>query len=479
MKLAEVIKAVGADADGIFCAAKESEPIGYSIDSRAIRAGELFFAIRGVNRDGHSFVAEALNKGAIAAVVSRDFAASQTGLQDRLIPVQDALQALQLLASKVLASWRGCVVAITGSAGKTTTKELTAALLARIGRVIKTTGNMNNAYGLPLSILKMESDGAHASDFDFAVLEMGMSHSGEIERLTQIAPPDVGLVTIVAPVHLEFFDSIEAIADAKSEMIRGVKPGGVGVLNADDERVARMRRLRADIEFRTFAINHQADIMARQIEPDDLFGSRFVLVTPRGQIQAKLPLIGLHNLYNALAAAAVADQCRVPIEEIAAVLATCSSPQMRGQVIRLGEVTVVDDSYNSNPRALAEIVAALSQAKARCHSKRLVVVAGEMLELGETAPALHMEAGRRLVEYGVDLLIGVRGLAREIVRGASEAGMSAERTFFCEDSAAAAELLLEKAQPGDLILVKGSRGVKMELIIASMNEKWGEKKQRE
>jgi UDP-N-acetylmuramoyl-tripeptide--D-alanyl-D-alanine ligase len=472
MKLVEVTEALKAENSSVLL--REIEPIGYSIDSRTIRPGELFFAIRGTSRDGHEFVSEALNKGAIAAVVNTSFAASQATLRDRLIPVRDTLEALQLLASAVLSSWRGCVVAITGSMGKTTTKELTAALLARIGRVIKTIGNMNNAYGLPLSILKMESNGAHASDFDFAVLEMGMSHKGEIERLTQIAPPDVGVVTVVAPVHLEFFASIDEIADAKSEMIRGVKPGGLGVLNADDERVARMRELREDIKFRTFGINRRADIMASQIESDDLFGSRFLLTTPSGEIQVKLPLIGLHNLYNALAAVAVADYYRVPIDEIAAVLADCSSPQMRGQVLRLNGITLVDDSYNSNPRALAEMVVALSKAR-HCY-RRLVVAAGEMLELGEAAPALHMEAGRHLAECGIDLLIGVGGLAREIIKGARQAGMSVEQTIFCEDSTAAAELLLEKAEPGDLILVKGSRGVRMEVIVMRMkDEKCGRK----
>ena len=231
------------------------------------------------------------------------------------------------------------------------------------------------------------------------------------------------MVTIVAPVHLEFFDSIDAIAEAKAELIAGIKPGGAAVLNADDERVARMREMRGDIEYRTFGIERAADVTARNIESDGLSGTRFKLETPRGNVDAQLSVAGRHNIYNALAAAAVADFYEVPLEQIAASLAESSSPRMRGEVLRFAEgFTVVDDSYNSNPRALVEMVTTICANK---DCERKIVVAGEMLELGATGAELHREAGRQIAALGIDLLIGVRGLAREIVAGAREAGMSA------------------------------------------------------
>ena len=322
MKVEEITKEIGASLAGEGAAQIAArEPIGYSIDSRTIREGEIFFAIRGENYYGHRFVAEALKKGAVAAVVSDEFASSANSThRARLIAVADTLAALQQLASGVLGNWPGRVVGITGSMGKTTTKEMSAAALARGGSVTKTTGNLNNAYGLPLSVLKMETDGARVSDFDFAVLEMGMNHQGEISELTRIAPPDLGLVTIVAPVHLEFFSSVDAIAEAKAEMVGGIKPGGVAVLNADDERVARMRALRTDISYRLFGISNPSDVTARNIKAEGLNGTSFLLVTPRGEVEARLSVPGRHNVYNALAAAAVADFYEVPLERISEAL---------------------------------------------------------------------------------------------------------------------------------------------------------------
>lgn len=475
MKLGEILNILGAVARNQSLMS-EREVVGYSIDSRTIQEGELFFAIRGEVYDGHRFIGDALKKGAVAAIVSREFLQSNSAsLTDSsktmLIPVSDTLGALQSLASSVLEQWRGQEVAITGSMGKTTTKEMTAAALAKAGRVIKSAGNLNNDYGLPLSILKMESYGAHASDFDYAVFEMGMNHKGEIARLTQIAPPDVGVVTIVAPVHLEFFSSVEEIAQAKGEMVAGIKRGGAAVLNADDRLVTRMREMRSDISYRTFGIERAADVMAREIKADGFNGTHFNLITPRGETEAFLPVAGRHNIYNALAAAAVADFYETPLEQIAVALSEVSNAKMRGEVFRFQEgITVVDDSYNSNPRALVEMVTTVCQ-NAEC--KRRIVVAGEMLELGASGPELHKDAGRSIARLGVDRLIGVRGLAEEIVAGARDAGMSAESAVFYETPDDAAEALAREARAGDLILVKGSRGVKTEIVVQRMKQKWG------
>jgi len=478
MNLGEIADILGSSIRAARGASElaEREPTGYSIDSRTVRAGELFFAIRGENYDGHRFVEDAIASRALAAVVSRDFLDSEHGRQidphkAALILVDDTLSALQFLAYTVLKRWQGDVVAITGSLGKTTTKEMIAAMLARVGRVVKTSGNLNNYYGLPLSVLKMESDGKHASDFDYAVLEMGMNHKGEIARLTEIAPPDVGVVTIVAPAHLEFFTSIDEIAEAKSEMVRGITTGGTAVLNADDERVARMSAMRDDITSLTFGIEHKADVMASDIRPEGVGGSSFLLSTRHGQIAARVSLAGRHNIYNALAAATVADLYDTPLEEIAAALAETSAPKMRGEVTQFRDgFAIIDDSYNSNPRALFEMVLMVC---ANQDARRKIVVAGEMLELGSAGPELHREAGRRIARLGVDRLIGVRGLAEELVEGAREAGMSNQAAVFAASPEQAADVLISEVRPGDLILVKGSRGVKTEIVVERMKKRFG------
>jgi UDP-N-acetylmuramoyl-tripeptide--D-alanyl-D-alanine ligase len=468
MKLGEIAGILGSLADGLPNDLSEQEPIGYSIDSRSVRAGELFFAIRGEKHDGHRFVDDAMGRGALAAVVSHDWSGVAGINRAGLLPVADTLRALQSLASATLESWGGRLIAITGSMGKTTTKEITADVLSRVYRVARTIGNLNNAYGLPLSILRMESDGSRASDFDCAVLEMGMNHRGELAELTRIAPPDVAVVTNAAPVHLEFFSSVDEIAEAKSELVSGVKPGGTAVLNADDARVAQMRNVRSDVEFRTFGIERTADVMAQDIRPGGLALTRFQLVTPRGMIETSLRLGGRHNLYNALAAAAVADSCEVSLEQIGDALTNFSSLKMRGEIREFREgFTVIDDSYNSNPQALMEMVTTLCEAEGY---KRRIVVAGEMLELGSTGPRLHREAGRSIASHAVDLLIGVRGLARELVEAARQSGLSPESAVFCETPDEAGEILKQAARAGDLILIKGSRGVRTDIVVERLRQ---------
>ena len=496
MQLREVIQILGAKVSDARLATELSgrEISGYSIDSRVIGRGEMFFAIRGEIHDGHKFVAEVLRRGAIAAVVGNQESAvssqqsavleghqttdtrQQAPDSGLLLFVDDTLEALQRLSSSVVKNWRGQLVAITGSAGKTTTKELTAATLGQIGRVVKTKGNFNNAYGLPLSILDMESDGAHANDFDYGVFEMGMNHPGELTSLTSLAPPDVGVVTNVSAAHLEHFASVDAIADAKAELIRGVKTAGVAVLNADDFRVARMSKLRDDLTIRTFGIEQAADVRAQEIESAGLDGTIFLLVTPRGATTVKLPLVGRHNLYNALATATVADFYSAPLPAIARALGEACSPKMRGEVTHFKNgLTLIDDSYNSNPRALIEMVKVVGASRGY---QRKIVVAGEMLELGQAAAQLHYEAGRKIAELGIDLMVGVRGLAQEIVRGALDAGMKDESAIFFTTPEEAGEFLWNEVRARDLILVKGSRGVKTETVVAKVKERSQETEER-
>jgi UDP-N-acetylmuramoyl-tripeptide--D-alanyl-D-alanine ligase len=475
MKLGRIaqILSSGSVKQGLAASLAETEPGGYSIDSRTVKAGDLFFAIRGEKNDGHRFLVDAFNKGAVAAVVEKGATAPLPGEADqeevepRLIRVGDTLEALQSLASKVIESWQGREVAITGSAGKTTTKDLTAAILSQQGPTLKSYGNLNNAYGLPLSVLAMESDGHNAGDFEFAVLEMGMNHMGEIQKLVGIAPPSIGVVTNVSAVHLEFFSSEDQIAEAKSELIQGILPGGWAVLNADDKRVIRMRDLRDDLQIRTFSIDGIADVTSRDGQSSGVDGEAFTLVTPSGEAQVKLPLIGIHNVYNALAAAAVSDLCGVPVATIAATLGHATTSRMRGEVIRFREgFTLIDDSYNSNPSALLGQFFALSECERR------IVVAGEMLELGPKAPWFHRNAGQAMGDDDVELLIGVRGLAREMVEGARDAGIPEERAIFVEEPEEAAEILADKLRAGDVILVKGSRGVRMEKFVERIKQRF-------
>jgi UDP-N-acetylmuramoyl-tripeptide--D-alanyl-D-alanine ligase len=468
----------------------DKELTGFSIDSRTVAPGELFFALSPADYrrhfftatsfdDAHRFIPVAFERGAAAVVARRAGVAGHPELEaygERLLFVEDCIEALQRVAHGVLEAWGGTVVALTGSAGKTTAKDLTAHVLAQTGRrVLKTQKNFNNELGLALSILQMETRGARPEDFDVAVLEMGQSMFGEIARLAQVAPPDIGVELNVAPVHLEFFDSVEHIAAGKAQLIENLKPEGTAILNADDARVAAMRS-KHDGRTLTFGIENPADVSAVEIESARFGLSRFRLVTPMGAAQAELPLPGRHNLLNALAAAAVANCFRVAPEEIAQALSSASASEMRGEVLEFASgFSVIDDSYNSNPRSLLSMARALAEAKGAPgggeeKARRTFVVAGEMLELGVLAPEMHREAGREIAQMGIDVLWGVRGLASELVAGAREAGMEAARFFETTEEAAA--LLSEEARTGDLLLVKGSRGVHMERIIELLRERY-------
>lgn len=441
---------------------------GYSIDSRTARAGDLFFALRGENHDGHDHVGSALERGAVAAVVEREV---EGAAPERQVRVHDSLEALQQLAKNLLAEWGGPVVGVTGSAGKTTTKDLTARVLSAAGPTHKSVGNLNNAYGLPKSVLEMASGGRQPSDYRFAVLEMGMSTPGEIRRLTEIAPPVVGVVTIVAPVHIEFFeDGIEGVANAKAELIDGLKSGGTAVLNADDPRVARMRERRDDIATVTYGFADGADVRATGLEAEGFAGSRFRVDTPAGSANVHLPLVGQHNVGNALAAIAAGLALHVPLDVAVGALADAEPSKMRGQVVRLANgATILDDSYNSSPKAFDAMVGALAGI---ADAGRRIVVAGEMLELGPDSAEMHAACGRVVAAAGIDLLAGVRGDARSLVAAARDAGMG-DRAVFVETPEAAAEWLAGELGEGDVVLVKGSRGVATDRVVATLVGRFG------
>ena len=421
--------------------------VGYSIDSRTIQPGELFFAVKGEKMDGHDFVAQAITKGAVAAVVSRDKQA-ELSTQLSLIPVEDTLVALQTLATCVRRLWGKLLVGVTGSVGKTTTKEAIAHVLATRLHVHKSEGNFNNHFGLPLMLLKLQPE------HDVAVIEMGMSHAGEITALAKIAQPEVGVVTNVAPVHLEFFDSLAGIARAKYELVQSLPASGTAVLNADDEYVSQFGR---DFQGKVvpYGLSLTAAVRAENIQSRGQEGSVFKVVVGDQREQASLPLVGSHNVRNALAAVAVSLGHGFTLSEAVGALSTLSPADKRGQVVRMGNITVINDCYNSNPKALAAMVDALASMPAR----RRIVVAGEMLELGPAGADMHRELGRHIAKEGIDLLIGVRGLAEHMVAGAVGTKTIAQ---FVPTPEAAGEWLAQNTCQGDVVLLKASRGVKLE-----------------
>jgi UDP-N-acetylmuramoyl-tripeptide--D-alanyl-D-alanine ligase len=454
VKVGEAAALMGANATSISAEIFDNQIKDYSIDSRSVGAGELFFALsqqdyaragfNGEFVDAHRFIGDAFENGAIAA--------------------------LQLLAHRVYTAWGKPVVAITGSAGKTTAKELTAHVLTSAGhRVLKSERNYNNGLGLPLSVLRMVSESYSPDQFDLAVLEMGMSSpTHEIQRLCKITPPDVAVELMVAPVHLEYLGTIENIAAAKAELIEGLKPEGTAILNADDVLVMKMRDKHSGRTL-TFGIDNVADVSASEIDTRSLGKIQFRLRTPLGEADAALQMSGRHNLSNALAASAVGTAFSIPPEEIAAALKSAQPPKMRGEVFDFAAgFSVIDDSYNSNPRSLLNMVRTMAEGgRGR---KRLIVIAGEMLELGPDAVSLHREVGAEIANSGINVLWGVRGLGREIVTGANEAGLAVTRFFDSSDEVV--DELIKEVKEGDLILIKGSRGVATDKVVKALRERF-------
>ncbi len=424
---------------------------GYSIDTRTLRPGELFFAIKGERLDGHDYVEAALAAGAVAAVIeSRQLA--RFADPSKLIAVADSTVALQHLGAAARRLWGKKLIAITGSAGKTTTKECIAHVLEAQFHVLKSLGNLNNHFGLPMQLLRLEPQ------HDIAVIEMGMSHSGEITALAQIAAPDEGVVTNVGLAHLESFGTQAGIARAKYELIESLPAGGHAFLNADDPYVSQFGR---DFHGRVtlFGIEHPADYRAVSVGLRGVLGSEFDIVGPGFRERAMMPLIGRHNVLNALAAVAVASEHGVSPSDAVARLASLSAGDKRGEVRQLSGAILINDCYNSNPQALDSMVEVLAQTPA----KRRIVIAGEMLELGPAAPELHRECGRKMALNKADYVVGVRGNGELISEGAASSGVAAE---FVETPEQAGEWLARNLREGDAVLLKASRGVGLERALA-------------
>ncbi len=408
---------------------------GWSVDSRTIRRGDLFFALRGPHHDGHDYISAALEKGAAAVV-------AESG--EGVLRVADSLRALQAVAARVRQMWGGEIVAVTGSAGKTTTKEVIAALLAERLPTARSEGNLNNHVGLPLSLLRLEEQAR------VGVVEIGMNHAGEIRHLAGIARPNVGVVTNVGWAHIEFFDSIEGIAAAKRELIEALDAGGTVVLNADDPRVAQFTHRGRTI---FYGLSPAAGVRAEQVK-FSLEGVSFRV----GATNFTSVLTGRHNLSNILAGIAVAGAYGIGPEALAGAVGKLRPGKMRGERFHHRGVLVYNDCYNSNPDAVRAMLDVLCDTPAR----RRIAVLGEMLELGRWAEPLHRDVGKFAAERGVDVLVGIRGAACCTLDAAMRAGLRADAASFFENPGDAGRFLRKIAQPGDAILFKGSRGVRVE-----------------
>jgi UDP-N-acetylmuramoyl-tripeptide--D-alanyl-D-alanine ligase len=436
--VSEIGTAVGARA------ASNARITGWSVDTRTVARGDLFFALRGPNHDGNAYVDDALRKGAVAAIVDQKIDSAREN--DPVLVVPDSLVALQKIAAWARNQWNGEVVGVTGSAGKTSTKDVIAEMLAVKIPVAKTIGNFNNQVGVPLSILRLPAEAR------VAVLEIGMNHAGEIRDLAAIARPRIGVVTNVGHAHMEAFDSIEGVAAAKRELIEGLPPNGTAVLNADDPLVARFRDVHRGGTI-TFGLNEGADVRAEQVELTSE-GARFEV----NGVRFESPLLGRHSILNLLAGIAVAGLYGIQPEQLTGVVRGLSAGSMRGQRFIHNEILILNDCYNSNPDAARAMIDVLRETPA----KRRIAVLGEMLELGHWAESLHRDVGRYVANCGIDVLVGIRGAASHLVDAAKEASQAVDAAFFFPDTTAAGDHLRRIARPGDVILFKGSRGTHVE-----------------
>jgi UDP-N-acetylmuramoyl-tripeptide--D-alanyl-D-alanine ligase len=441
---------------------------GAAVDSRLVRRGELFVALGGTQTDGHRFIPDAIAAGASAVLAANPY---QSG-DDSAIPqviVADPLTVLQELARAHLARQPNLtVVGITGSSGKTSTKEAIAALLSRLAPTLKTPASFNTETGMPLTVLGLEPQ------HRYAVLEMGAQWVGEIAMLCRIAPPQIGVVTAVGPAHLQYFGSIEAVERGKSELVQALPPAGLAVLNADDQRVRRMGG-KTSARVLTFGRARDADVRALRLSGDPLLGLRFTLTHRGAQERVHLLLPGGYAIYTALAAAAVALDRGLPLNTVAEGLGKLRAPKRRGEIKPgVNGSTVVDDSYNANRQSVEGALALLRAARVAPGGRRWAVL-GDMFELGAHAAAEHALVGATAADTA-DELVAVGAETRHLARGARQAGLPAARIHLfaadTEDAAAlaaardaATALLRERLRPGDIVLVKGSLGMGMDAIV--------------
>lgn len=438
-------------------------------DSRAVKEGALFIALKGNRFDGHHFAIEALEKKAGGVVIEEDKAGDirWNGYRSRpVIAVRDTLRALGDIANHQRRKYGTPVVALTGSNGKTTTKEMVSACLETAFPVLKTEGNLNNLIGLPLTLLNLTERER------VVVLEMGMNVPGEIRRLTEIAEPDVGLITNIQRAHLKGLGSLERIEEEKGELFRRMRKDGSIIINQDDPRVVHLGE-----EFQgqkiTFGIEHFADVMAKEISLHGTGGTSFILALEGEETEIRLPLLGKHFVYDALSAIAAASLFGIELDRAKETLERFGSFSMRMEVLSLeGGVTLINDAYNANPNSMALALEALSEARGE---GKAIAVLGDMLELGEFTVEAHRELGKKAAECSIDLLLAVGEEAPIVVESAIRQGLIRDRAKVVETHSEAVSILKETARRGDWILVKGSRGMAMEKVVQGLKERSGKR----
>jgi UDP-N-acetylmuramoyl-tripeptide--D-alanyl-D-alanine ligase len=439
---------------------------GVSIDSRTLHSGDLFFAIRGPVNDGHKYIAAAIGKGALGAVVNADYEVPERYPADRiLLKVNNTHQALKDLATDIRRQWHGSLIGITGSMGKTTTKEFAVFLLQAKFNVYRSPGNYNNLFGLPLAIFKLTPDD------HIGIFEMGMSAPGEIAEMCRIAEPSIGIITNIAPVHLASLGTMQEIAKAKGELVEALPADGVVIFNADDNLLQGIVRHFSGNKI-SFGLSENADIRADGIMVAGMNETRFHLRCAGISRRVTIPLAGAHFVINALPAIALAIHYRLSTDQIVEGLRYLRQAPMRGQMLPFREgFTLIDDSYNSNPQALKSMIQLLAGLPS---FKRRILVAGEMLELGPASKKLHHECGLWAASHGINALVAVQGDAKELANGAVAGGIASPDVHFFTEVNPAIDFVSRSVQPGDLILVKGSRGVHLEKMIQTLRSHYVE-----
>ena len=449
LRLSDVVRATGGSAP---TGAGELAFTGVCTDTRAITPGCLFVALRGARHDAHDYLAEAARGGARAALVERTVPASRSGGLHQ-VRVGDGRQALGDVARFHALRCPARRAAVTGSNGKTTTKELLRSALSAGGPTVASERSFNNDVGLPLTLLSIEPDTR------FAVLEMGTSRPGEIARLADLGRPELGIVTNCAAAHIEALKDVEGVVHEKGALVAALPPDGVAVLNADDPALATLRR-RTSARVVTFGVRRPADFRAVDIR----FDLRRLVYRLRGE-RVYVPLGGCHNVYNSLAALAAAEAFGIPLRDAIAALRRTQRPPMRLEPLKVGGITLIDDTYNANPGSVEAAFRTLAAVPLR---GRRVIVLGDMLELGAQSSQLHRRCGELASLLPEGLLVAAGPHAADVAGGAASRGADPARVVTCADAEEAAALLPDLLQPGDTVLVKGSRGMAMERVVAAI-----------
>ena len=445
LNLNEILKVTNAETNCIDNIYFE----GVTTDSRKITEGVLFVALKGENFNGEDFAQDAMNKGAAAVLVSKN----APPIDGVYIKVEDTLTAYQQIAKSWRERFQIPVVAITGSNGKTTTKDLTAAVLSSLGKVCKTTANFNNEIGVPMTLL--EIDETHKA----AVVEIGMRGLHQIENLAQYVKPNIGIVINVNETHIEILGSIENIAKAKGEMVEAIQAGGTVILNADNFYTSEMKKLANDgVKILTYGLDNTADLTAENISVTGN-ATQFILKYNGKSYNFEIPVIGRHNVSNALAAIAAGLSVGLTVEEIQRGISNLTATKMRFEVIQRENFTIINDAYNASPASMQAAI----KTVAEIYGGRKIAVLGDMLELGAISEKVHREVGKQLVENNFDTLIAYGELGKFIAAGAKDAGL--KNIFTVETHEDAAKKILETVQNGDVVLFKASHGMHLEKIL--------------